>query len=120
MVPPTGSARPPRQRCRKFSAAALKAILFTGRAKPWPSSGNTTYVTGMPLAFIAVDDLFALRDIDPRIVGALADQQRPNDLVGGVQRRTFRQQLPARLGVRVAHPLVELNSAGFPISAGWS
>src|SRR4051794_41025438 len=36
-----GSARPPRYFARKFSAAALKAMLFSGRAKPWPSSGKT-------------------------------------------------------------------------------
>ena len=52
-VSPIGSARPPRHDPRKFSAIALKAMLFTGRAKPWPSSGNTTYVTGMFFAAIA-------------------------------------------------------------------
>lgn len=39
--PPTGSARPPRQVARKFSATALNAMLLAGRAKPWPSSGKT-------------------------------------------------------------------------------
>ena len=39
---PIGSARPPRQRARKFSATALNAMLFAGRAKPCPSSGNST------------------------------------------------------------------------------
>src|SRR5690606_19986973 len=39
---PIGSARPPRQVDRKPSATALNAMLFSGRAKPWPSSGNST------------------------------------------------------------------------------
>jgi len=41
-VSPIGSARPPRQGARKFSATALNAMPFTGRAKPCPSSGNST------------------------------------------------------------------------------
>ncbi len=39
---PIGWARPPRHLARKFSVIALKALLFSGRAKPWPSSGNST------------------------------------------------------------------------------
>src|SRR5271157_478347 len=37
--PATGSQRPPRFSARKASARALKSIRFSGRAKPWPSSG---------------------------------------------------------------------------------
>ena len=37
-----GSARPPKFCARNASTAALKRLLFSGRAKPWPSSGNTT------------------------------------------------------------------------------
>ena len=36
---PIGSCRPPRQRARNASATAMKDRLFSGRAKPWPSSG---------------------------------------------------------------------------------
>src|SRR5262245_43179565 len=36
---PTGSQRPPRWRARNASTIALKARSFSGRAKPWPSSG---------------------------------------------------------------------------------
>lgn len=34
-----GSYRPPRQPERKASVTALKDIRFSGRTKPWPSSG---------------------------------------------------------------------------------
>src|SRR5581483_9512519 len=36
-----GSDRPPRYLARNSSDAALKAMLLTGRANPWPSSGKT-------------------------------------------------------------------------------
>ena len=39
---PIGCARPPRHCDRKPSATALNALLLAGRAKPWPSSGNST------------------------------------------------------------------------------
>jgi hypothetical protein len=48
-----GSARPPRFFARNASTAALKRLLFSGRAKPWPSSGKTTYVTALPFLRIA-------------------------------------------------------------------
>ena len=40
IAPSRDSALPPRNAARNCSAAAKKAILFSGRAKPWPSSGN--------------------------------------------------------------------------------
>jgi hypothetical protein len=39
-------ARPPRCLAKNCSAAAYIAMLFTGRAKPCPSSGATRYSTG--------------------------------------------------------------------------
>ena len=36
---PTDSCRPPRQRARNASATARNERVFSGRAKPWPSSG---------------------------------------------------------------------------------
>jgi hypothetical protein len=39
---PTSSQRPPKWQCRNASVIALNASRFSGRAKPWPSSGNTT------------------------------------------------------------------------------
>ncbi len=36
---PIGSNLPPRHRARNASATAMKDRLFSGRAKPWPSSG---------------------------------------------------------------------------------
>src|SRR3954451_16969317 len=48
--PLSGSMRPPRHWPRNASARALKSMLFSGRAKPWPSSEYTTYVTE-PLFF---------------------------------------------------------------------
>ena len=38
---PSGSKRPPRYLARNASAAAVKTRLFSGRANPCPSSGNT-------------------------------------------------------------------------------
>src|SRR5438552_18189738 len=38
---PSGSTRPPRYLAKNASAAAVKTRLFSGRAKPCPSSGNT-------------------------------------------------------------------------------
>ena len=38
--------RPPIYLARNFSAAANIAMLFTGRAKPWPSSGRAGTATG--------------------------------------------------------------------------
>src|SRR2546429_2894762 len=38
---PCGSTRPPRYLAKNASAAAVKTRLFSGRAKPCPSSGNT-------------------------------------------------------------------------------
>ena len=39
LPPVTGSVRPPMWMLRNASARALKSIRFSGRAKPWPSSG---------------------------------------------------------------------------------
>ena len=76
-----GSARPPRYFARKFSAAALKAMLFSGRAKPWPSSGKDVVLHRLLVLAHRGDDLVALRLLHARVVGALADQQRRFDLV---------------------------------------
>src|SRR5215469_10896830 len=37
--PGSDSAPPPKLAARKSSARALKSVRFSGRAKPWPSSG---------------------------------------------------------------------------------
>ena len=39
LSPSIGSKRPARQPARNFSDRALKSMRFSGRAKPWPSSG---------------------------------------------------------------------------------
>ena len=46
-VPPSWQ-RPPRYLAKNFSAASMATMLFTGRAKPCPSSGNRMYSTGAP------------------------------------------------------------------------
>jgi len=38
LMSPVGSKRPPRYFARNSSAFAKKCMLFSGRAKPWPSS----------------------------------------------------------------------------------
>src|SRR5205807_10476714 len=43
-----GSNLPPRQECRNSSVRPSKSSWFSGRAKPWPSSGYTTKVTWPP------------------------------------------------------------------------
>src|SRR5690606_4198200 len=50
---PMGWKRPPRNSARKASAMALKESQFCGRAKPWPSSGYRTYVTGICFSCMA-------------------------------------------------------------------
>ena len=56
-VAPSGttksSARPPKCFAKNNSARPLKSIRFSGRAKPWPSSGYNTYSTGIFLLCIA-------------------------------------------------------------------
>src|SRR5215510_9813892 len=51
---PTGSNRPPNCSARKASVTALNDLLFSGRWKPCPSSGYSTYVTGIFLSVIAL------------------------------------------------------------------
>src|SRR5690606_28098778 len=62
-----------------------------------------------------LDDLVGLVLLDPRIVGALADQQRLADPVGAGQRRTLGEPRLAFLGARVAHALGQLLVEARPV-----
>ena len=65
-------------------------MLFSGRWKPCPSSGNK-HVRHRDVLFLhGMDDLVRLGLLDARVVAPLADQQRPFDAVGERQRRTLR------------------------------
>ena len=81
------------------------AMLFTGRAKPWPSSGATMYSTGKPRSRRATTIWSDSALLTRGIVRALHDEQRRLDLVRGVQRRLPFELRPAFAASRVAHAL---------------
>src|SRR6266851_7177590 len=49
-------------------------------------------------------DLPGFGGLDSHVVGALADQQRPHNAVGAIERRTLLQEPQPRLGGVIAHP----------------
>ena len=117
---PIGSARPPRCAARNASAMALKEMRFSGTAKPCPSSGIEHVGDRQVLGAHGRDDLVGLGLLDARVVGALADQQRLRDLVGGVQRRALLSSLRALLGARIADAPGTGSRRTRPSRAGWS
>ena len=87
---PTGSNRPPRCSARNASVTALNDLLFSGRRKPWPSSGIEHVGDRDVLLCHRLDDLVGFQLLHARVVGALADEQRLLDLVDQRQRRALR------------------------------
>ena len=107
--------RPPRCLAKNFSDAAQSAMLLTGRAKPWPSSGARMYSTGKPRSRSAIticsDSAFLTR-------GSLAPCTTSSGVLIFCAELSGDWRIELRLALRrlrVAHALVEDDAAGLPV-----